>query len=163
PADRAGGDRHEHGRGARRRDPARQRDPEHRGARARAGRGQEIARLAGERDLAGRPPGRGGGRRAPGVSTGVARVVPRGAQPALATFLGELGDLRAIDRLRAMLGEKDPTGQVAAAVALAKLGDDAALPLAREWLKKSEPRLRRAAAEVLVFLGAPEAGAAVGG
>jgi cellulose synthase operon protein C len=81
--------------------------------------------------------------------------------PQLATFLGELGDLRAIERLRAMLQEKDAAGQVAAAVALAKLGDETALPLAREWLKKSEPRLRRAAAEVAATLGAPEASAAV--
>jgi HEAT repeat protein len=81
--------------------------------------------------------------------------------PALATFLGELGDLRADARLRAMLEEKDPAGQVAAAVALARLGDEAALPLARAWLKKSEPRLRRAAAEVLAYLGAPDAAFAI--
>jgi cellulose synthase operon protein C len=81
--------------------------------------------------------------------------------PVLATFLGELGDLRAVGRLRAMLQEADPAGKAAAAVALAKLGDDSALPLAREWLKKSEPRQRRAAAEVLVYLDAPEAPAAV--
>jgi HEAT repeat protein len=81
--------------------------------------------------------------------------------PALATFLGELGDLRAIERLRAILGEADQAGKMAAAVALARLGDEAALPVAREWLKKSEPRQRRAAAEVLVLLDAPEAPAAV--
>ncbi len=81
--------------------------------------------------------------------------------PGLATFLGELGDLRAIERLRAMVGESDPTGKMAAAVALARLGDEAALPVAREWLTKSEPRQRRAAAEVLVLLDAPEAPAAV--
>ena len=81
--------------------------------------------------------------------------------PALATLLGELGDLRAIDRLRAMLGETDQAGKMAAALALAKLGDEAALPVAREWLKKGEPRLRRVAAEVLVALDAPQADLAV--
>jgi HEAT repeat protein len=81
--------------------------------------------------------------------------------PRMAVFLGELGDLGALEPLRAMLGEPDPTGKMAAAVALAKLGDDAALPVAREWLTKSEPQQRRAAAEVLVLLDAPEAPAAV--
>jgi HEAT repeat protein len=81
--------------------------------------------------------------------------------PALATFLGELGDLRALERLRAMLGEGDVADKLAAAVALARLGDDAALVPAREWLAKSDPRLRRTAAEVFVALDAPEAGPAV--
>jgi HEAT repeat protein len=81
--------------------------------------------------------------------------------PALATLLGELGDLRVVDRLRAMLRDADPAAQTAAAIALAHLGDEAALPVAREWLTKSEPRLRRAAAEVFTYLGAPEGPAAV--
>ena len=88
--------------------------------------------------------------------------------PPLATLLGELGDLRALDKLRALLAEGgpeltkgEPPGRSAAAVALARLGDEAALPVARGWLLKSEPRLRRAAAEVFVYLDAPEAPAAV--
>ncbi|MEP7120420.1 MAG: HEAT repeat domain-containing protein [Byssovorax sp.] len=81
--------------------------------------------------------------------------------PALATLLGELGDLRVVERLRAMLHDPDPAAQTAAAIALARLRDEAALPIAREWLTKSEPRLRRAAAEVLTYLGAPQAPAAV--
>ncbi len=88
--------------------------------------------------------------------------------PQLATLLGELGDLRAIDKLRAVLAEGgsdltkvEPPGKVAAAVALARLGDDAALPVARGWLAKSDPRQRRAAAEVFVYLDAPEAAGAV--
>jgi HEAT repeat protein len=81
--------------------------------------------------------------------------------PALATLLGDLGDLRVVERLRAMLHDPDPAAQTAAAVALARLRDEAALPVAREWLTKSEPRLRRAAAEVLTYLGAPEGPAAV--
>ncbi len=82
--------------------------------------------------------------------------------PPLATLLGDLGDTRALERLRAMLGETDPAGRTAAAVALARLGDETAVPLAREWLKSGEARLRwRAAAEVLVALRAPEAPTAV--
>ncbi len=81
--------------------------------------------------------------------------------PLLAAFLGDLGDLRALDRLRAMLEEPDPTFQVAAAVALARLGDASALTVARTWLTKTDPRFRRAAAEVLLTLHAPEADAAV--
>jgi HEAT repeat protein len=82
--------------------------------------------------------------------------------PALATLLGELGDLRVVERLRAMLHDPDPAAQTAAAIALSHLRDEAALPIAREWLTKSEPRLRRAAAEVLTYLGAPEGPAALG-
>ena len=81
--------------------------------------------------------------------------------PALATLLGELGDLRVVERLRAMLRDVDPAAQTAAAIALSRLRDEAALPIARTWLTKSEPRLRRAAAEVLTYLSAPEAPAAV--
>lgn len=81
--------------------------------------------------------------------------------PSLATLLGDLGDLRVVERLRAMLNDPDPAAQTAAAIALARLRDEAALPLARVWLTKSEPRLRRAAAEVLTYLGAPEGPAAV--
>jgi cellulose synthase operon protein C len=90
----------------------------------------------------------------------------------VATFLGEIGDMRAIDRLRPMLAEGEVSGRIgaaesevpgkiAAAQALAKLGDEAALPLAREWLGRPEPRLRLAAANVLIALDAPEAPAAV--
>ena len=98
---------------------------------------------------------------------------PRPAEPAaareaqrrlslpLAAFLGDIGDLRAIERLRSMLGEGEVSGKITAALALARLGDASALPAAREWSKKSEPRLRLAAAEVLVALDAPEAPDAV--
>jgi HEAT repeat protein len=81
--------------------------------------------------------------------------------PALVAFLGELGDLRAAERLRGMLEKNDTAGKTAAVVALAKLGDEAALAPAREWLKRPEPRLRRAAAEALATLDAPEAPAAI--
>jgi HEAT repeat protein len=77
--------------------------------------------------------------------------------PQLATFLGELGDLRAIERLRAMLNEPDPGGRAAAGVALAKLGDETALVHARAWIKRADPRLMRAAAEMLARLHAPDA------
>lgn len=79
----------------------------------------------------------------------------------LATFLGDNGDLRAVERLRAFLHDADINGKMAAAVALARLGDDAALPSARAWLGKNDPKLRLAAAEILVALDAPEAPDAV--
>ncbi|HLM71998.1 MAG TPA: HEAT repeat domain-containing protein, partial [Polyangiaceae bacterium] len=76
--------------------------------------------------------------------------------PQLATFLGELGDLRAVERLRAMLNEPDPGGRAAAGVALAKLGDETALVHARAWIKRADPRLMKAAAEMLARLHAPD-------
>ena len=77
--------------------------------------------------------------------------------PAIVALLGDLGDLRAIERLRPLLGGEDRAAPLPAALALAKLGDEAALLPARAWLKKPDPRLLMAAAEVLVYLGAPEA------
>lgn len=81
--------------------------------------------------------------------------------PQVATFLGELGDLRAVDRLRAMLNEADPAGRAAAGVALAKLGDEAGLAHARAWIKRADPRLMKAAAEMLSRLNAPDAPQAI--
>ncbi|WP_437568106.1 HEAT repeat domain-containing protein [Sorangium sp. So ce542] len=82
-------------------------------------------------------------------------------EPALVSFLGELGDLRAIAALRPMLEGGDRAAQVAAARALARLGDEAALARARAWLSKPEPGLFEATVEILVHLGAPEAPDAV--
>ncbi|XXX74306.1 HEAT repeat domain-containing protein [Sorangium sp. So ce134] len=82
-------------------------------------------------------------------------------EPALVSFLGELGDLRAIAALRPMLEGGDRAAQVAAARALARLGDEAALAKARAWLRKPEPGLFEATVEILVDLGAPEAPDAV--
>lgn len=79
----------------------------------------------------------------------------------LAMFLGDNGDLRATERLRALLREGDGNGKMAAAVALARLGDDAALSIAREWAGKNDPKLRLAGAEALVALDAPEATEAI--
>lgn len=76
-------------------------------------------------------------------------------------FLGELGDLRAIEKLRPMLAEKDTDVQLAAVVALAKLGDETAAATVRPWLKRGDPRLLKAAAEALIHLNAPEAAPSV--
>lgn len=76
-------------------------------------------------------------------------------------FLGELGDLRAIEKLRPMLAEKDTDVQLATVVALAKLGDEKAAAAVRPWLKRGDPRLLKAAAEALIHLGAPEAAPSV--
>jgi HEAT repeat protein len=104
----------------------------------------------------------------------------KGINGEVCAFLGELGDLRALPRLRAALRERDGMLRVAAAVALAELGDEAPLPLARSWLTAPAARPRSAVAarapggpspggviettagtEVLVRLGAPDAPAAV--
>ncbi|WP_437645119.1 HEAT repeat domain-containing protein [Sorangium sp. So ce362] len=82
-------------------------------------------------------------------------------EPALVSFLGELGDLRAIAALRPMLEGGDRAAQVAAARALARLGDEAALAKARAWLRRPEPGLFEPTVEILVYLGAPEAPEAV--
>jgi HEAT repeat protein len=85
----------------------------------------------------------------------------RKLDPALATLLGELGDPRAMAKLRAALTETDQATLVAAALALASLGDAMPLGLARTWAKAQDVRLRRAGTEVLVRLGAKEAPEAI--
>jgi HEAT repeat protein len=79
----------------------------------------------------------------------------------LAAALGEIGDLRALDRLRQLLADGEPAAKIAAVTALARLGDDAALPTAREWAKKVDPKQRLVATEALIALDAPEATDAV--
>jgi HEAT repeat protein len=81
--------------------------------------------------------------------------------PAQIAFLGELGDLRAIEKLRPLLAGEESDVKTAAVVALAKLGDESAAAAVKPWLKRGDPRLLKAAAEALVYLGAPEAGPAV--
>ncbi len=91
--------------------------------------------------------------------------------PTQIAFLGDLGDLRAIEKLRPLLvdqekdkekeKEKDSDARIAAVVALAKLGDETALATVKPWLKRGDPRLLKAASETLLYLGAPEAGPAV--
>jgi HEAT repeat protein len=103
----------------------------------------------------------------------------KGMPAALCAFLGELGDLRALGRLRALLRDQDVAVRAAAAVSLAKLGDETPLGLARGWVfgaearrppagakaappsAPSDARLARAGTEVLVRLGAPDAPRAV--
>ncbi len=89
--------------------------------------------------------------------------------PTQIAFLGDLGDLRAIEKLRPLLvdqekdkdKDKDSDARIAAVVALAKLGDETALATVKPWLKRGDPRLLKAASETLLYLGAPEAGPAV--
>lgn len=81
--------------------------------------------------------------------------------PSQIAFLGELGDLRAIEKLRPLLADKDTDVQIAASIALAKLGDETALATVKPWLKRGDPRLLKAASEVLLYLGAPESAPAV--
>jgi len=86
----------------------------------------------------------------------------RRLSPPIAAFLGEIGDMRAVERLRAVLADGEQAGKVAATQALARLGDETALPAAREWAKRHDPKLKIAAAEALTALDAPDAPAAVG-
>ena len=91
--------------------------------------------------------------------------------PSQIAFLGDLGDLRAIDKLRPLIADSDKDKEkdkdkesdvrLATVVALAKLGDETALATVRPWLKRGDPRLLKAATEVLVYLGAPETVAAI--
>ena len=81
--------------------------------------------------------------------------------PAQIAFLGELGDLRAIEKLRPLLTGDDNDVKMSAVIALAKLGDETAATTVKPWLKRGDPRLLKAAAEVLMYLGAAEAGPAV--
>jgi HEAT repeat protein len=71
-------------------------------------------------------------------------------------FLGELGDLRALDVIHAATRSPDVTVRSAALVALAELGDERAVPLAKIAITDGDARLRAAAAEVFVLLTAPE-------
>jgi HEAT repeat protein len=64
--------------------------------------------------------------------------------------LGEIGDRRAVEPLRAILKGDDPVGRAEAAVALVKLGDSQALEVAFEALR--DPATRLAAVKALGYL-----------
>ncbi|MDI1483998.1 HEAT repeat domain-containing protein [Polyangium sp. y55x31] len=85
----------------------------------------------------------------------------RRIEPALAALLGDLGDVRAIPRLRQALEDTDPTYRAAAALALARLGDTSAQAAARTWVKNDDVKQKRAGAEVLARLGADGAAEAI--
>ena len=86
----------------------------------------------------------------------------RRIEPALATLLGELGDVRAIPRLRVALEDADPAYRAAAGLALARLGDGNAATAARTWVKSEDVKQKRAGAEVLARLSAEGAAEAIG-
>jgi hypothetical protein len=81
----------------------------------------------------------------------------RSLNPAYVTFLGELGDLRAIGALRPELDRSDRSMRGATALALARLGDGLSLDAVRAWDEKSDARLLLAAAEALAAGGSPDA------
>lgn len=87
----------------------------------------------------------------------------RALPPPLVALLAELGDLRAIPRLRKLAAEREPAVASAAILALARLGDAAALGPARALRAHADERLARAGTEALVRLGAPEAASAIAG
>ncbi|MDC3953650.1 HEAT repeat domain-containing protein [Polyangium jinanense] len=85
----------------------------------------------------------------------------RRIEPALAALLGDLGDVRAIPRLRQALEDTDPGFRAAAALALARLGDTSAQVAARSWVKSDDVKQKRAGAEVLARLGVDGAAEAI--
>src|SRR5262249_54797927 len=76
--------------------------------------------------------------------------------PPLLRLLADLGDLRALDAVRAATQATDPPTGAAAIVAMGQLGDARGAEIARAALADGDPRMRAAAAEALVALGAPE-------
>lgn len=81
----------------------------------------------------------------------------RSLNPAYVSFLGELGDIRAIGALRPELDRSDRSMRGATALALAKLGDGPSLDAVRAWDERSDARLLLAAAEALAAGGSPDA------
>ena len=83
---------------------------------------------------------------------------------ALATFLGQLGDPRAIPGLREIVRSAASDVRPDAALALAHLGVSETMDLARHWLAHERGlELRSAAARILVEFRAPDAASAVAG
>jgi hypothetical protein len=76
--------------------------------------------------------------------------------PAMIRLLAALGDLRAIDAVRAVARAHDPAVRAAGLVALGEMGDTRSIEAARAGLAEPDPGVRSAAAEALVLLGAPD-------
>lgn len=72
------------------------------------------------------------------------------------TWLGRLGDLRALDVLHQAARAHGIEGRCAALVALAELGDERAKGLAGTAIADNDVRLREAAGEAFILLGASE-------
>src|ERR1019366_7260551 len=83
--------------------------------------------------------------------------------PALLRLAGRLGDLRALDAVRAALHATDAATRAAALDAMGELADSQAVSAASAMLKDAEPRVREAAVGALVRLGAPDRFRAVEG
>ena len=83
--------------------------------------------------------------------------------PEVVNLIGQIGDLRAIPKLRDLLKKADLDVKVAAAVALARLGDASGVKLARDWLAQdgSTHSLRVGAARTLTLTRDPLAPRAV--
>jgi HEAT repeat protein len=83
--------------------------------------------------------------------------------PRVVELLGEIGDLRAIPKLRQLLVDADIDVKVAAAFALAQLGDASGVKLARDWIAQdgSSHGLRVGAARTLTLTRDPFAPRAI--
>jgi len=77
-------------------------------------------------------------------------------------LLGDLGDVRAIPRLRELVQSAPSDVRPEAAVALARLGDTDTIALSRHWLRhENSPAYRLASARILLEFHAPDATSAV--
>jgi HEAT repeat protein len=78
-------------------------------------------------------------------------------------LLGELGDLRALPKLRVVVEKGDIAARAAAAVSLSQLGDEYALKACRSWLNQpgTTHQVREASARALVLARAADAPRAV--
>jgi hypothetical protein len=148
--------------------------------------GDPVQRATLARQIAALALASGGGDRATDLLYGAARSGGSGQGPALAAltafpprdpaflgspsaslpvpvirFLGELGDLRALERLHAAARSPDAQARAAAILAIAQLGDERGIALARTAIVERDVRMRAAAGEALVLLGAPERVSAV--
>jgi HEAT repeat protein len=86
----------------------------------------------------------------------VATAITGPLTPALLRLAAALGDLRALDAVRAALQASDATTRIAALDAMAAMGDARGVAAASPLRKDPEPRVREAAVGALVRLVAPE-------
>jgi HEAT repeat protein len=86
----------------------------------------------------------------------VAAIGTGALSPALLHLAAEMGDLRALDAVRAALHASDAPTRAAALDAVSEMGDARAIGDARKLLKDSEPLVRAAAGRALARLGAPD-------
>ncbi len=86
----------------------------------------------------------------------VATAVTGPLSPVLLGLAASLGDLRALDAVRAALSSTDAATRAGALDAMVQMGDSRAVTAASSMSKDPEPRIRESAVGALVRLGAAE-------